>query len=120
MYVELDRLQYFHATRLKGYKEEFTIACEVPTKGMLLQAMNPSFPFVFKVGYAFVNKKDMYCRHTGRVVSVNRMEEDKFTINLIKFFPDKIHFYFTGSKNNMLIFEMKNDRKRVYLLDATK
>ena len=118
MTVEMNRLQYYHGRNYKGNAKEFTISCEVPTQGAL-NSLNG--PLNIKIGWSYFNPKDMhYCRKTGREVSLAKMKEEEYDITLIRFESDRKHYYFKSkTTGHLLVFEVKENRKKIFLIDAS-
>lgn len=121
MLVFKESLQYFHGTKFKGFDKEFTVALEVPTKGMLSNIFNNDNSFVFKIGYAYLNPKDkFYSKSLGRKTATDKMLEQEFRIENMEFLFDRYLFTFRSKREptKTLTFEYKMDRKKIHFINA--
>jgi hypothetical protein len=112
-------VQWYH--HRNDYEMEYTAAVKVPEKEVLLDflkmALNGQLDgFVIKIGITHVVGGDQYNKKIGRQKSVQNFRDFTFKdFEIILGFEGIVHIIFKNMLTSVT-FEIKENRKRVYLI----
>lgn len=119
----MDSIQFYHATKHKGYEDEYTAAINVPPVKEFFEAIkkvaqDPEMSLRIAVGYTRVVGNDQYNKKTGREYSKKTMFPVFYKFKTFRQFGDTNTFELTSDLGIVLTFEHKKGRSKLHLISV--
>ncbi len=121
-------LQFYHGTKAKYIRHEYTVVVDVPNKEELRmnvwKILGGNIKTIeLNVGTTKVNPKDQYSRKIGRIESTKNLKLVKLQLDSVlkNRHKDEKHSYVVVLQGAgiELVLEIKEGREKVHLIDAT-